>query len=51
MQGWVLFGSEIKRLISLQAKWRTASSWEEFYEENHLEVKRHFGEITGQETE
>ncbi|KAJ4499579.1 hypothetical protein C8R41DRAFT_29180 [Lentinula lateritia] len=37
--------------LHARAKWRTASSWEEFYEENHLEVKRHFGEITGQETE
>ncbi|KAJ3987774.1 hypothetical protein F5890DRAFT_1404525 [Lentinula detonsa] len=34
-----------------KGKWRTPSSWEEFYEENHLEVKRHFSDIIDQEAE
>ncbi|KAJ4002376.1 hypothetical protein F5050DRAFT_11320 [Lentinula boryana] len=40
-----------QKLISVKGKWRTPSSWEEFYEENHLEVKRHFSDIIDQEAE
>ncbi|KAF9076221.1 hypothetical protein BDP27DRAFT_1414754 [Rhodocollybia butyracea] len=43
--------SELWVRLHEQAKWRTSSSWEEFYEEHHEEIKRRFGEIMGQETE